>query len=134
MSNIAYDLDGVFIPDCDRVPNLGGLDSFYELTMYMRPIFEPVGDYDIITARNYKYQITTQSWCNKHLTNQPKILYHDCMDETPSEYKARILNENPNIQLYIESEPSIVDDLSNTVTTGCRIVLFKHFIANGINL
>jgi hypothetical protein len=133
MNRIAFDLDGVFIPDCDIIPNLGGLVQFYQITVFMRPIFVPNGAYDIITARDLKYKDITTTWLKKYFSNNlPNNLYHDCTVESPSEYKTRILNQTPNIQTYIESDESIVNDLKSTVTTGCNIVLFKDYLAKGL--
>lgn len=133
MSKIAYDLDGVFIPDCDKIPNLGGLSEFYDLTMNMRPIFTPDHEYDIITARQVKYKSVTIAWIKKYFTGLPTTVFHDCETETPEVYKLNVLNANPDIRLYIESEPYIVDYLNTNVKTGCKTVLFKEFINKGIN-
>lgn len=132
MNKIAYDLDGVFIPDCDRIPNLGGLKEFYQLSMFMRPIFTPDHEYDVITARHINYKSVTIDWITKYFVRLPNTIFHECEADNPEVYKAHVLNENPDIQLYIESEPYIVDYLNNNVKTGCKIVLFKDFINNGI--
>ena len=134
MSKIAFDLDGVFVPDCDVIPNLGGLAQFYQLTTHMRPLFEPTFEYDIITARNVRYKDVTALWCDRYLAaNLPAQLYHDCTDESPSEYKAKVLNQNPQIQVYVESDAGIVDELKTLVTTDCNIILFKTFINDSLS-
>lgn len=128
MSSIAFDLDGVLITDFDHIPNLGGLTEFYRMSVYCRPIFEPAGQYDIITARKPKYKQYTEQWIHCHLENKPDILFHDITHHTPEGYKAQVLNSHPEIRTYVESEPSIVEYLKVHVTTGCEIILFKEFI------
>ena len=134
MSNIAYDLDGVMVPDCDSLPFVAGLDEFYQLMGQVRPIFNPQGDYCIITARSSMYRASTVEWYNKYLSPKPVQLFHEIgKDETPEQYKVRVLNAHPEITIYIESEPYIVDYLRQHVTTECTIVLFREFIQQQIN-
>lgn len=127
---IAFDLDGVLVPDCDHIPFVKSLDDFYGLTMYMKPLFSPQGSYAIITARPAEYRSITWTWCNRHLLDLPSRLYHECVDETPGAYKARILNSNTDIQTYVESDIGIVEYLRRNVTTGCEIIHFDDYIAN----
>lgn len=134
LSQIAFDLDGVFIPDCDQFPNIGGLDEFYALTSYMRPIFCPVVDYNIITARPARYRAVTHSWCEKYLTIKPIRLYHELTTETPEEYKAHVLNNNTDIHMYVESDPKIVSYLRDNVKTKCLIVHFSEYLERKLNL
>jgi len=126
---IAYDLDGVLVPDCDQIPFIKSLDDFYGLTMYMRPLFNPQGLFAIITARPAEHRSITWTWCNRHLADLPERLFHECLDETPGSYKAKILNENPNIQTYVESDIGIVKYLKQNVSTGCDIIHFDEYIA-----
>lgn len=134
MSNIAYDLDGVMVPDCDSLPFVAGLAEFYQLMGQVRPIFNPQGEYSIITARSAKYRASTVEWYNKYLSPKPVRLFHEIdTNETPEQYKVRVLNAHPEITIYIESEPYIVDYLRQHVTTECTIVLFREFIQQQIN-
>lgn len=125
---VAFDLDGVLVPDCDHIPFIKSLDDFYGLTMYMQPLFHPQGSYAIITARPAEHRSTTWTWCNRHLEELPARLFHEIIDETPGAYKARILNEHPDIQYYVESDLGIVKYLQQHVTTGCKIVHFSDYI------
>ncbi len=129
-SLIAFDLDGVLVPDCDQIPFIDGVEDFYGLTMYMRPIFNPEGDYTIITARPAEFRNITWTWCNKYLFPLPTTLYHERTDETGGGYKEKILNANPNIQTYVESDEGIVSYLRKNVTTGCTIIHFDQYLAN----
>jgi len=133
-SNIAYDLDGVMVPDCDSLPFVAGLDEFYQLMGSVRPIFNPQGVYSIITARSPIYRASTVEWYNRYLKPKPVQLFHEIGEnETPEQYKVRVLNEHPEITIYIESEPYIVNYLRKNVTTECTIVLFREFIQQQIN-
>lgn len=124
----AFDLDGVFIPDCDRIPNLGDVENFYRLTQFMRPIFRPQGEWSIITARPKSFKSLTVAWVEKYFaSNPPTAIYHDAVLETPAEYKAKVLNEN-GFTFFVESERSIVDEL-RLLSPSCTIVHFDQYIA-----
>ena len=123
---IAFDLDGVLIPDCDIIPNLGDLHSFYELTLFMKPLFTPNGEYSIITARQPQYRSITENWINKYLLNKPAKLYHNIGDESPAKYKERVLLLE-DIDLYIESDPEIAQSLRNK--TKKEIIIFSEYVS-----
>lgn len=124
MSNIAFDLDGVLIPDCDHFPNVGGLQEFYALTHYMRPLFKPNNEWSIITARPPRYRPLTMDWINKHFDNKPIRVWHEIIDQTPAEYKADIINQN-DIEYYIESDIEIVKYLLDN--TQAMVIHFDTF-------
>lgn len=130
MSKIAFDLDGVLVPDFDQIPSLGGLKEFYSMTMYIRPLFKPQGDYAIITARNSEYRSVTESWCKKYLNPLPKTLFHEKEDLIGNAfaYKQKVLNDNPSIQTYVESDIDIVKYLAENVVTGCKIIHFSEYV------
>ena len=128
----AFDFDGVFIPDCDKIPSLGGEDDFYDLTMHMKPMFEPVGEWVLLTARLAKHEEMTKSWLFKHFKNQPKQIFHNrTEDETPIDYKTRILKEN-EIDVFIESDPVICRHLEKECE-GKIIVNFAEFCQMYLN-
>jgi hypothetical protein len=126
MSKIAYDLDGVLLPDCDRLPGVGGLNEFYQLMEFVRPLFQPKEPYSIITARLATYRESTQRWISKYLDIAPEKLYHDITDNNAALYKTTVLNSTPDIQIYIESDLSIVEFLRQHVNTGCKIYHFSN--------
>ena len=130
MIKIAFDLDGVFLPDCDTIPWLGGLEEFYTLTSYMCPVFVPSGDYSIITARKPEFKHITETWIKKYFPLAPLKLYHDVSDETPGQYKARILNES-DIDIYVESDSGIVEYLRKH--TNKQICHFSEFAGDLTN-
>jgi hypothetical protein len=121
MSKIAFDLDGVFVPDCLNIPNVGGLTEFYALTYYMKPVFRPGGEWSIITARNAKYRAQTMAWVNDHFENKPVRVWHELIDQTPEEYKAEVINHN-GIEFYIESDMNIVQYLMDN--TQAQVIHF----------
>lgn len=132
MTKIAFDLDGVLLPDCDEIPSLGGLREFYNLTMYMRPLFIPTGPYEIITGRSPLYRQITIAWIQKYLTVQPTALHHSIGNhETPAEYKARTLESNA-IDIYVESDIQIVYQLLER--TDRTIIHFGSYIPNKLNI
>ena len=130
---IAYDFDGVFIPDFDKIPGLGGLYKFYEMTQHVRPIFEPEGAYTILTGRLAVYQHFTESYLDKFLTNKPKELFHGRgLHQKPHEYKETILNANTDIAVYVESDLFTVNHLREHVE--CEVIHFSDFIREKLRL
>lgn len=134
MSKIAYDLDGVLVPDCDILPGVGGLSEFYQLMEFVRPLFQPKLPYSIITARLATYRDSTERWISKYLDIAPDVLYHDITDNNAAEYKIKVLNDHPEIQVYIESDMQIVTMLNKNVTTGCKIYHFGDLVQTTIEL
>jgi len=132
MSRIAFDLDGVLIPDFDKIPSLGGLENFYSMTTYIRPIFKPQGDFIIITARPAEYRPVTWKWCQKYLDPLPTILFHERNQETSGKYKSGILNSNTDISFYIESDSGIVSYLKKNVRSSCEIIHFDEYVSKNI--
>lgn len=127
MIKIAYDLDGVLVPDCDVIPFLGGIEEFYNLSTYMRPLFQPIGEYSIITARLPQYKNFTQTWIDKYIQFTPIQVFHDIeYNMTPQKYKAKTIIEN-NIDVYVESDKEIVDYLK--MNTTAKIIHFSEYIS-----
>lgn len=127
---VCFDLDGVLVPDCLHIPSVGDARDFYQLTVYMKPIFVPRGEFGLITARDPQVRGTTETWLQQHFANQPAALWHNCpVGQDPSVYKAEILNSNPGIRLYVESDPNIVASLQHSVTTGCQVLHFSKYLS-----
>jgi hypothetical protein len=128
----AFDFDGIFVPDCEEIPDLGDHEKFLELTMYMKPLFEPVGEWILLTARLGKHIDITKSWLLKHFTNQPKEIFHSrTEDESPIDYKTRILKDN-DIDVFVESDPVICRHLEKECE-GKIIVNFAEFCQMYLN-
>ena len=129
---IAFDFDGVFIPDFDKIPMLGGIEEFYEMTQFIQPIFIPKGRWSILTGRIHHYLKYTKSYSDKYFSdNKPTTIYHDRgLHEKPHEYKARILQEyDAQILMYVESDPFTVEYIQSKVPN-CSVYLFKEFISS----
>jgi len=129
MNKIAFDLDGVFVPDCDQFPNIGGLTEFYALTYYMRPLFKPNFEWHIITGRHAKHRASTMSWIDKHFTNKPLRVWHESVNEPPQEYKAEVINQN-QIDVFVESDIEQVEYLQ--AHTKARIIHFDSFLSTNL--
>ena len=111
MNKTAFDLDGVFIPDCDPIPGVGGLREFLTLTMHMQPTFRPKKEWSIITSRPAEYRAITMDWVAKHFENKPQNVWHENLnDSEPWIYKAEIINQN-DINYFIESDIKTVEYL-----------------------
>ena len=124
MSKIAFDIDGVLVPDCDKFPNIGGLEDFYAMTVSMRPLFRPMGEWYALTARDATYRPYTMAWLRKHFVNMPQQLWHESDGLTPAEYKAEVIINN-GITKYIESDYDIVQHLR--LHTQAEIIHFEEF-------
>jgi hypothetical protein len=122
----AFDLDGVFIPDCDQIPDLGDHEAYLNLTMYMQPVFKPVGEWILLTGRPAEYEHITKSWLLKYFANQPKMILHqrDSTKETNEDYKLRMIKEH-DIDVYIESDRQIVEHLNKNLDVDQKIIV--HF-------
>ena len=128
MNKIAFDLDGVFIPDCDHIPVVNGLQEFLALTIYMRPVFQPKDDWNIITGRPARYRPITVEWIDRHFENKPKMIWHEnIIDDEPWIYKAEIINQN-NIELFVESDLKTVEYLRKKVINNCKIIHFSDYL------
>ena len=125
----AFDLDGVFIPDCDQIPDLGDHEDYMELTQYMQPVFKPVGEWILLTGRPGIYEAHTKSWLLKYFSNQPIMVLHsrDPSEEDNEQYKLRMIKEH-DIDVYIESDKKIVDFLKANLDLDKKtIVHFSEF-------
>jgi hypothetical protein len=129
MNKIAFDLDGVFIPDCDPIPNVGGLGEFLSMTVYMKPMFKPNFEWHIITGRPARYRATTIDWINKHFTNKPMQVWHECLEELPQVYKENMINQN-GITIFVESDIEQVRHLQKH--TRAEVIHFDTFLASNL--
>lgn len=86
---LAFDFDGVFVPDFDYVDI--DQDLFEQVWLAINPQFEPDCDYIIITGRSKADLIW--AWCRRHLKNQPKMVYANIMDINPALHKLQTLTK-----------------------------------------
>ena len=107
---IAYDFDGVLVTDYDHVNTLTD-DEFFDIVGHSHPIFEPQGDYVVITARSPERKTETFAVLNK-LKNPPSAIYFR-EDQTcdPGEFKAKVLNSLSNVKVFVESSQTQADTI-----------------------
>lgn len=122
---IAFDFDGVLIPDCEHIPFLKGRDDYYRFTKYMKPMFQPNMDYCIITGRPKSYRELTSEWCQLHLKKQPVILFHENTETATADYKIKVLNANRNIEMFVESSLKNVEKMRPLVE--CKVFHFSSY-------
>jgi hypothetical protein len=109
MNKIAFDLDGVIIPDYNIIPNLTD-DEFLAQTMYAKPLINPLLPFDVVTARLEAWRDATIKWLGQ-LTRMPENLYmRPSLDETPAEFKFRIAKLN-GYDIYVESDAKICSEM-----------------------
>ena len=125
ISNIAFDLDGVLVPDYSHIAGLNH-QQFYEYTLYAKPMFNPTGVFDIVTARSEKYRAITEKWI-KQLTTQPnRLIMKADQDETPTAYKSRICWEQ-SYRVFIESDAEIVKNMAKLSVL--EVIHFDEYIS-----
>jgi hypothetical protein len=114
---IAFDLDGVLVPDYNRIPDLSEAE-FFEQTLYAKPLFNPEGEFDVVTARLDYNRGVTEAWLAQLTTQPVQLLMRDSEDESPAAFKYRMIKQH-GYTLYVESDPHI-----------CREI-YEHSIADG---
>ena len=121
---LAFDFDGVFVPDFDYVDI--EQNQFEQVWLAINPQFEPDGDYIIITGRSKADLIW--KWCRRHLKNQPKMIYANIMNINPAEHKLKTLNKLA-ITNFVESE---LDQVGHLVLHGIDCVWSKQCITKAL--
>lgn len=96
-----YDLDGVICPEYNWIEGETP-QSILERTMHLRPIFQPIAPYAIITGRT-NTEITLK-WIEKYLDEQPTFIFINSDNLDPAVFKAKILREFTEIESFVESE------------------------------
>jgi hypothetical protein len=130
-TNVAFDLDGVFIPDMHFKQE--DLDKMiYARTNFLKPLFSLIDfDYFIITGRPIEAKIETLTWLFESKL-KPKKVFHDCPNiKYSSEYKIKVLNDNPQITLFIESDMHQVIQIREKINK-CIIVHFETFLVDSL--
>ena len=112
MKYLAFDLDGVFIPDLDMAEYTD--ESFQVVWRHLKPIFVPKEPIIIITARKLSMQDFTMAWLQKHQFCVEEIHFvigdvEDFRPEVLASHKCRVLNSMyDRVEAYIESDLEIV--------------------------
>jgi hypothetical protein len=126
---IAFDLDGIFLPDIhfDTEEQLSQL--LHVRSRHLSPILLPTMPYYLITGRPLQDKPDTDFWINEFFPkqNRPGIIFHDNHDiDNAITYKASVLSDNPEIDIFVESDASQVTALRGLVN--CRIEHFGEFV------
>jgi hypothetical protein len=129
---IGFDLDGVLIPDHSIVPNINE-EEFFNLTLYEKPLFNPVGAFDIVTARVEAIRPVTEKWLSQ-LTTKPENVFMraDKSTETPAEFKYRICKQQGYL-VYVESDLQICKDMLQLTTKSgfnLKIIHYATWVEN----
>jgi len=108
---IAYDLDGIFLSDV-TIENGEQLDFRRD---YIQPIFQPQGEYVIITGRPAEDRQDTADWIDRNLVVKPKKVYHgNDRIERSACYKAHVLCcLKDEIGVFVESNKEQAEELSS---------------------
>jgi hypothetical protein len=127
---IAFDLDGVLIPDFKHIPNLNQTE-FYQYTFYAKPLIQPNYDFDVVTARDEKHRAVTEQWLNQ-LDKKPNNVFMNIGKLGSSEFKFQMVQLH-QYDMYVESDLEICNDIEflcvqNNVKT--QIIHFDSFICN----
>lgn len=124
---IAWDIDGIFTSDLvyeeDKIDHL-----LHFRHNNILPIFEPSGDFYLITGRPKSDEPHTLNWINTHWKNKPLKVFHDNPDmKRASDYKLKILLENPEIDVFVESNPYQCSLIERGLRKNSRHVKVIHF-------
>jgi len=126
---IAFDMDGVFLPDYNHIPNFSE-EEFFAQTLYAKPLFMPVYDYEVITGRYEQWRNITEQWFDQ-LVNQPKTIHMRPQHmKSSKKYKAEKLLKNPHIEIYVESELETVEYLKEHVNI--QVIHYNEFVTSKI--
>jgi len=125
MNKIAFDLDGVIIPDYSMIPNLND-EEFFNQTLYAKPLINPLLPFDIVTARLEIRRDATIKWLQQ-LKRMPINLYmRPSLDETPAEFKFRMCVEQ-DYDIYVESDPVISSEMVDLCVKHNRKLVVIHY-------
>lgn len=130
---IAFDLDGVFIPDGNM--QLYTKSSYLQVRKkFPRALFVPDCEYAIITGRPVEDMPYTLEWIKNELySNMPKCVYHTNEDITKGEvYKTHILNTTPGIEMFVESCPKQAAYIKANLEVPIKVIHFEEFILEAL--
>jgi hypothetical protein len=131
---IGYDLDGVLLPDFDY-PGLENGDhavsvpEMLAVRRRLRPLFQPIGCYTIITGRPKEDVEETSEWVREYLTVQPRILYiaadsKPLLSEDSAKYKAHCIKE-ARLHTFIESS----EEIAELIVRELQVLRYSCYVA-----
>jgi hypothetical protein len=133
MSKIGFDMDGVLVPDYNKIPNLTD-NEFYLQTLYAKPLFSPSGEFDVVTARfdDPEVRKITEQWCEQLAVAPQNVFMRPRGNETPAQFKYRISIEQ-GYTIYVESDQTVVDEMRQLVAENnvdLMVIMFAESVAN----
>lgn len=133
---VAWDIDGIFLSDIIFNEEYPFDLSFLLLKRRLsKPIFVPTNKYYLITGRPKCDETVTKEWIEYFFIENPPLkifqndIIGDCRD-TPKIFKAKILNENKDIDIFIESDESQVKYLKEN--TSCNIIHWNTLLTSNL--
>ena len=121
---IAYDFDGVLIPDVEAQAR--------EHRIYIQPYFRPNPPFVVISGRNWEGAFEDiQAWFRKFLKISPD-LHCAPIGMNSNEYKLETLNLHDKIDTYIESDLETIAYLASNLKRKVRLIHFGTMIQQAI--
>jgi len=126
-------MDGVLVPDYNKIPNLTEND-FYLQTLYAKPLFSPMGEFDVVTARfdDPEVRKITEQWCEQLEVAPKNVFMRPRGNETPAQFKYRMCIEQ-GYKIYVESDQTVVDEMQHLVEENkvdLTVIMFAKSVAN----
>ena len=125
---IAFDLDGVFIPDFEITEE--NKEQILNIRNKTKPLFIPKGEYYIITGRPIEDEHDTLKWIEREFSDNPPIeifigakTFNDGI-----KFKEQILNQHKEITEYYESDQNQCDYLNEKCKHDIIVYHFSSFI------
>lgn len=134
MSKIAFDMDGVLLPDYNKIPNLSE-EEFFQQTIYAKPLINPIYEFDVVTARLEKWRPITEAWLRQMKRYPTNVFLKDTStEESPAEYKYRI-SKQQGYDIFVESDRLVCKEMLELIIedeSDLRVIHFDDFITNNI--
>lgn len=127
---IAFDLDGVFVPDIDL--NGGDWNNTMHLfrSNHLKPIFKPSFDFVIISGRPPVDHPLTAEWVNKYFYVNPpyEVVLNTGDIQDAAAFKAQELDKMDYITAFVESDPEQAKYIEFEVGHKIDVFTFDTFI------
>lgn len=130
MSKIGFDMDGVLLPDYNHIVGLGDRDFFVQ-TLNAKPMFNPSGRFDVVTARLECWRDITEQWLRQLKEPPVAVFMRANEDESPAQFKYRIAIER-RYDKFVESDPQVCREMSllnQTNFTKLHVIHFDDYLS-----
>lgn len=130
-AKVAFDLDGVFI--ADSIPDYSDIPGYVRRRNQInKTLFIPSIPYVILTSRLSDDYEHTMDWVNRELSsNPPECVFHSngvLTTEAAVAYKAGVLNNHYNLQVFVESSREQCDRICGLLTRKVKVICFEDMI------